>query len=91
MVRIIENKTNKKELEFRQALLRLTCSDFLGIAYILGVPIENKEDSSQRIRNDFSQLEEEIVDKYSELNRKNRNYILRKIRQIGKSNKIHKE
>lgn len=86
----MSNKNDKNEI-FKNLLLGLNLSDFLGIASILGVEIKNLDNSSRRIRNDFAKIEEEIIEKYKNLTKQEKNKFLKRLRQIVKSNKIHKE
>ena len=82
----LKTEIDKEALCFQIELSKLELDDFLGLAQIAKVNIFTEEN---KIRNDFGNIEKEIISFYKTLNKTEKNKFLRRVRQITKYNKIH--
>lgn len=74
-------------IELQLAIAELALDDFIGLAQIAGVNIFTEDN---KIRRDFPTIEKEILSFYCALTKTERNKFLKRVRQIGKYNRIHK-
>lgn len=82
----MENK-GIEAIELQKAIMELAFDDFIGLAQIAKVNIFTE---NNKIRNDFDEIEKEILSFYRGLNKTERNKFLRRVRQIAKYNRIKK-
>lgn len=78
------NGVNAVELQL--AMMELALDDFIGLAQIAQVNIFTEDN---KLRNDFSAIEKEIITFYWGLSKTERNKFLRRVRQIAKYNRTH--
>lgn len=80
-------KIENGAVELQLTMMELAFDDFIGLAQIAEVNIFTEDN---KLRNDFLNIEKEIIQFYCGLSKTERNKFLRRVRQIAKYNRIHK-
>lgn len=80
-------KIENSAVELQLAMMELAFDDSIGLAQIAEVNVFTEDN---KLRNDFLNIEKEIIRFYCGLSKTERNKFLRRVRQIAKYNRIHK-
>ena len=85
LIKKANEKSRKREQLLSKELMKLTFFDFLGFALILKANIYTEDN---KISNDFSRIEAEMMEFFRTLPLQKQNKLIRRVRQVQKYNKI---